>query len=90
MLAQVLPGSTPADRIASFAKSLTQRFTRYFPTAAFIGSFAKATKSSFATKNELVSFLTANPNFDLRRTNVDQFISSNKLTISPAALSELK
>jgi hypothetical protein len=86
----VLPGDTPADRIARFAKALAQRFAGRYATTAFAGGLSKAKSSSFTTKNELATFLTANPNLNIRRSNIDQFIAANKLTVSPAAVGELK
>jgi hypothetical protein len=87
---QVLPGNTPADRIARFAKSLVQRIARRYPTTAFAGGLTKSAKSSFASKAELTEFLTQNPTLSFRRSNIDQFVLTNKLTISAAALSDLK
>ena len=87
---QVLPNDTPADRIARFAKALAQRFAGRFATTAFLGGLSKSTTSSFATKHEMVSFLTDNPIFDFRTTNIDHFIAKNKLTISVPALAEMK
>jgi hypothetical protein len=86
----VLPDETVAQRIARFAKSLAQRFASRYPTTAFVGGLSKATTSSFKSKDELVRVLTANPTLSFRKTNIDQFIATNSLTISPPALKELK
>jgi hypothetical protein len=87
----VLPNETPAQRITRFATALAQRFASRYPTTAFAGALSKATTSSFAkNKQEIVSFLTSNPKFTIKRTNLDQFISTNKLTVSAAALTDLK
>ena len=87
---QVLPNDTAADRIARFAKALFQRFAGRYPTTAFAGGLSKTTSSSFTTKNDLIAVLTANPKLNIRRTNIDQFVATNKLTIAPATLAELK
>ncbi|HXT80553.1 MAG TPA: neuraminidase-like domain-containing protein [Acetobacteraceae bacterium] len=87
---QVLPNDTAADRIARFAKSLAYRFARRFPTTAFAGGLSKAATSSFKTKNDLVTFLTANPKLNIRRGNIDRFIATNNLKPSPALVAELK
>jgi hypothetical protein len=87
---QVLPNDTPADRIARFALQLANRFAGRFPTTAFVGGLTKAPTTSFTTKPELISFLSANPKLNFRATNIDHFIATNKLTISPPALAELK
>ena len=86
----VLPNETVPERIARFAKWLTERFSSRYPTTAFTGGITKAASSSFTTKPELITFLTANPTLSFKQTNIDQFIAANKLTISPAALTELK
>ncbi|HEY6923167.1 MAG TPA: hypothetical protein VI653_06860, partial [Steroidobacteraceae bacterium] len=86
----VLPNDTPAQRIARFAKALAERFASRYLTTAFLGGLTKATTSAFAAKDELVSVLTANPNLNLRRTNIDQYVVKNKVRISAPALREIK
>jgi hypothetical protein len=86
----VLPGETADQRIARFAKALAQRFASRYPSTAFAGGLIKAQNSSFTTKDELVSTLLANPSLSLARTNVDQYVLKNKLSVSNAALTELK
>ena len=86
----VLPNETPEQRIARFAKVLAKRFESRYTTTAFAGRLTKASSSSFKTKTELSEFLTANPTLNLKSKNVDQFIATNKLTISSPALAELK
>ena len=57
----------------------------------FAGRLAKAQNSSFgATKDELVTFLTANPTFTFKTTSLDHFVATNKINMSPAALSDAK
>jgi hypothetical protein len=79
-----------ADHIVRLAASLTQRLAERYPTPAFVGGLSRTPESSFATRDELVSCLAANPGFDLRLGNIDQFVAGNTLSISPAALAELK
>ena len=86
----MLPGETADQRIARFAKALAQRFASRYPSTAFAGGLIKAQNSSFTTKDELVSTLLANPSLSLARTNVDQYVLKNKLSVSNAALTELK
>lgn len=86
----VLADDTPPERTARFAKALTERFAKRFPTTAFTGSLIKAQQSSFAARDELISVLSAHATLDLKRTNVDQFVAKNKVTISPAGLLQLK
>jgi len=88
---QVLPNDTPQQRIDRFAKALESRFAGRFPSTAFAGYLSKAKSSSFAkTKTDLVNFLIANPRFQIKRTNIDQFVSQNKITISAPALADMK
>ena len=86
----VKANETPADRIARFATSLAQRLAKRYPTAAFAGDLARAKTSSFKTKDELLSVLKVNATLDLRQSNIDRFVASNKLSISPQALADLK
>lgn len=86
----VLPNDTPATRIARFAKALTERFAGRYPSTAFVGGLTKAQSSSFQTKAELISVLTANPSLNLKKTNIDQYVATKKVTISAPALAELK
>lgn len=88
---QVLPEDTAEQRIARFAKSLASRFASRFPTTAFAGGLTRAASTSFAdTRQELVTFLSAQPTLSLKHTNIDRFLASNKVTLSRAALSDLK
>jgi hypothetical protein len=88
---QVLPDDTPQQRIARFAKALASRFAGRYPSTAFAGYLSKAPNSSFGkTKSELVSFLSANPKFQIKRSNIDQFVAQNKIAISGAALADMK
>jgi Tc toxin complex TcA C-terminal TcB-binding domain/Neuraminidase-like domain/Putative peptidoglycan binding domain/Salmonella virulence plasmid 28.1kDa A protein len=87
---QVLPGDTAQQRIERFAKELAARFSSRYPTTAFAGGLSKAKSSSFQSKDELVSFLMANPTLSFHKTNIDHFLATNKLTISALALADLK
>ena len=84
------PGDTPADRIAHFAQALAPQLAARFGSSSFLGGLSKAKASSFGTSPELVTFLTANPSFDIGLTSVDQFVAANKSTISVAGLADLK
>jgi len=80
-----------SQRIVRFAKALTERFAAKYPTTTFAGRLSKAQTSSFAkTKDELVNFLTANPKFDFKTTNIDHFVLTNNVTLSTAALADAK
>jgi hypothetical protein len=88
---QVLPNDTAQQRIARFAKALASRFAGRYPSTAFAGYLSKAPSSSFAkTKTELINFLVANPKFQIKQTNIDQFVSQNKIAISAPALTDMK
>jgi hypothetical protein len=86
----VLPDDTVQLRISRFAKALAQRFASRYPTTSFAGSLSKATSTSFKTQQEMVSFIVANPSFNFKRTNVDQYVATNAANLSPAAVTELK
>lgn len=86
----VLPDDTPQQRIARFAKALTARFASRYATTAFVGGLSKAETSSFASKTELVSFITANPKFNFKGSNVDHFLAQNQTALSKEAISDLK
>jgi hypothetical protein len=86
----VLPNETPQQRIARFAKTLAKVFAGRYPTTAFLGGLAKAKTSSFKMKEDLTAFLGANPKFSFTRTNIDQYVGANQVTIKPEALKELK
>ena len=87
---QAAPNETPAQRIVSFAKVLAERFAGRYPNSAFVGGLMKARTSSFATKEELISFLSANPTLSLESTDIDQYVARNRVTISAPALVDLK
>ena len=87
---QVLPGDGPADRIARFALSLQGRFAARYPTAAFAGALAKADASPFRQREALGEFLTAHQAFNLRSTNVDQYLAANQVDLPAPAVAELK
>lgn len=88
---QVLPEDTAEQRIARFAQSLASRFASRYPTTAFVGGLTKAKSTSFAgTRQELVTFLSAQPTLNLKHTNIDRFLGSNKVTLSSAAQRDLK
>jgi hypothetical protein len=88
---QVLPTDTPQQKIARFANTLATRFAGRYPTTAFAGGLSKSQTSAFgATKAELISFISANPTLSFQRTNIDNFIATNKSVISPPALADLK
>ena len=82
----MLPDETPQERIARFAKALTERFTSRYPTTAFAGGLSKAGDSSFAaTKDELVRVPgRATRPFAFKRTNIDQFIAANRHRTFPS------
>ena len=86
----VLPDDAPAQRITRFAKALAERFASRYLTTAFAGGLGKAATSSFAAREELVSVLSAHPTFNLRRTNIDQYVARNNVEISAPALDSLK
>jgi hypothetical protein len=67
-------GETAVD---AYARLLERSFERAYPTVAFAARLADDAASPLAAKGEVVSFLEANPNFDLRRTSVDRFLHDN-------------
>jgi hypothetical protein len=90
-IAPVFPDDPASQRIVRFAKALTERFAAKHPTTAFAGRLSKAQTSSFGdTKDELVSFLTAHPKFDFKKTNIDHFVATNKVSLSAPALADVK
>ena len=86
----VLPNETPEQRIARLAKALTNDFSVTYPTTAFLGALSKATDSSFKTKPALIQFLGTNPTFTFTQTNIDQYLSTKKISVSQETLKELK
>ena len=89
-IAPVLVNDTPAQRIARYAKALSERFASRYLTTAFLGGLSKAATSSFAAKEELVAMLTAHPRFNLRRTQIDPYLAKNQLRMSAPAIGALK
>ncbi|PTB18124.1 hypothetical protein C9I57_25210 [Trinickia symbiotica] len=91
-ISQVLPADTAQQRIARFAKALTARFARRYPSVAFAGGLTKSAASSFKAKPELIEFLTATANstFNIRHSNIDRYIATNKVSVSADALGSLK
>jgi hypothetical protein len=87
----MFPQNTPQQKISLFAKILTERFAEKSPALAFAGRLSSASTSSFLeAKEELVPFLTENPDFSFKQTNVDHFIKTKKIALSAPALSALK
>jgi hypothetical protein len=86
----VIPGETAQQKITRLAKTLAKDFTVKYPTTAFQGGLAKAATSSFTSKRAITAFLGTNPKFELNKTNVDHYVSTNKLTMETPALKELK
>jgi len=83
-----LPQRSP---IATFAQALAVRFAGRYPTTAFVGGLTKAKQTSFAsTRQELISFFSTHPTFDLGSTSLDGFLVTNKASLSAAALADLK
>ncbi|HEX4450155.1 MAG TPA: hypothetical protein VH143_04745, partial [Kofleriaceae bacterium] len=89
-IAATTAGETAAQKIAQFSTQLASQLAATYPTTAFRGGLASAKQSAFATKTELVSVLAANPTLDLLHVVIDQYVAINKLTISAAALADLK
>src|SRR5262249_48500492 len=86
----VLPDESADQRIARVAKVLAHRLASRYPTMAFAGGLTKSQTSSFRAKDELISVLSANPKLSLTRTNIDQYVVKNKISLSAAALTEMK
>ncbi len=73
--------ATPALARETYAAMLERFFTRAYPTTAFSARIAADGRTPFAAAAPTAAFLDANPSFDLRYTNVDQFAS--KTAIAP-------
>lgn len=86
----VLPDETPAQRMTRFAQSLARRFASRYPTTAFVGGLTKAQNSSFGAKDELIIVLSANPKLSFTRNNIDQYLVKNQVSVSAAALADMK
>jgi hypothetical protein len=86
----VIPNETPQQRIARLAMALAIGFAGRYPTTAFLGGLTKAGDSTFTAKAEIVSFLSTNPQFSFKRTNIDQYIATNKIVVKPETLGQLK
>jgi Tc toxin complex TcA C-terminal TcB-binding domain/Neuraminidase-like domain/Putative peptidoglycan binding domain/Salmonella virulence plasmid 28.1kDa A protein len=89
-ISQVVPGQTAEERIERYARAVVSRLARREPTLAFVGALDKAKASSFTTKDEIVAFIKANPNFDFKNTHIDRFVAAGKLSMTPVGLAELK
>jgi hypothetical protein len=90
-----LPQGSPADTaqppITTYAQALAARFANRYPTTAFVGGLTNAKQTSFAiTRQELVGFFSAHPSFDLGSTSLDSFLVTNQVSLSVAALADLK
>lgn len=63
--------------IEAYSRLLERSFERAYPTVAFSARLAADAESPFAAKETAVAFLDANPDFDVRRTNVDRYLRDN-------------
>ncbi len=86
----MLATDTPTQRITQLASTLSTRFAQRYPTTAFAGGLANAKRSSFKSHVELGKFLAANPAFDLKQTNIDQFMLANPKGVPTNGIPELK
>lgn len=85
-----LPGDTVEQRIAGFAGTLEDRLATQYPTMSFAGGLARATETPLTTRREMLAVLDAHPDLELTQMNVDAYVRANRVSVSPAALGELK
>jgi len=76
-----VPGKTDAERANNYALTLTRMMEDAFPTTAIA---ARIGKSNIAGKADLTTFFSRNPSFDLGRTHIETYISTN-----PGALDQI-
>lgn len=82
---QWVSGNTPEEKTENYAVSLEQLHKQLYPTAFFAKRLLKDNQSSFLSKQELDTFFSKNPEFDLKTTRLQkQFEVSDFNGISDA------
>lgn len=76
-----IDAQTPQLARETYAAMLERFFTRTYPTVAFSARVVTDTTTPFAAAPATARFLDANPDFDLRFTNIDAYAA--KTTITP-------
>ena len=71
---------TPQLAVQTYATMLERFFTRAYPTTAFAARAAADSGGPFAAAGATASFLDANPQFDLRYTNIDAYAATTEIS----------
>ena len=85
-----IDGETPEEQLDLYAGVLVRQFEQAYPTAAFAANLTRSTNVPIAAREDVVTFLDANPEFHLDRYRIDHYVTEKpdalKATKEPEVL----
>jgi hypothetical protein len=72
----------PTGAFDYYAGLLETRFTRAFPTTAFVSRLASDATSVLKQRTAIAKFVDANPAFSLPSSNIDKYLNNNKAAVA--------
>ncbi|MGW0231443.1 Tc toxin subunit A-related protein [Actinopolymorpha singaporensis] len=70
-------GNTPEEQAATFSTILSQQFERAYATTAFSAKLQRSEAPPIGSKSDIVTFLDANPGFQLDRFRIDHYLTEH-------------
>ncbi len=85
-----IPGNTPADKIATYAGILQSRAEKLYPAVAMVAAVKKNNASQFSAITAVETFIDQNQNYNIKKSNLDQYIKENNLSPAADTITQLK
>lgn len=88
----VPPGTDAAsgDPVRTYASTLASTSERLFPDVALVAEVARSGGHALARVAQVQQVMDANPELDLRESNIDAFVAERHLAVEPDTLAEAR
>lgn len=71
-------GGSVAEKVATYAATLANMSERLFPDVALVAEIKRSDAHSFAKVPQIQALMDANPDLNLRNTNIDAYVASKE------------
>lgn len=83
-------GQTAAERIQTYAMTLASQSEQLFPATALIATVARSGNNLLPNLQSVQTLLDSNPDFDLRKDNLDIYVKQQNINVNEATLTEAR
>ena len=85
-----IPGDNTAEIVGNYAAAIKSRNEILFPAVSFVAEIKRSNTDKITKIKEVEQFLDENPDFNLKKQNLDQYVLENNINLNAKTTEELK